>query len=340
MAPDGSDVTGDPSGPRVPGDGTPFALLTVALRTRAETVAELAQLAVRDPADVRDELSLLAADGYLHLEGDRIHYAHPGDAVAGMTSRRAGELGAEVARGLAELAELTARLPELNRSWSLGRGGDGEGLVDVQVFHGADAVVGFWHVEHARRPVRRTDVVLPDAARLHVADPQMQAVWHDASRGEGRRARVIVSIADATHPDAQERLAAELASGVEFRLLAEPPGWFWVADDATVALPLAWGERWPTSVMSVHSRAVAGMAGWIFERLWERAVPVGADGAGWEPLLALMSEGATLEAASRALGISARTGRRRLSEAMGHFGAGSMLELGIAWASGRDVRRR
>jgi hypothetical protein len=49
-----------------------------------------------------------------------------------------------------------------------------------------------------------------------------------------------------------------------------------------------------------------------------------------------MNSGATLEAASRALGISERTGRRRLSEAMSHFGVGSMLELGVAWATARS----
>jgi hypothetical protein len=102
-----------------------------------------------------------------------------------------------------------------------------------------------------------------------------------------------------------------------------------------VALPLVWGESWPTSVMSVRNRAVAGMASWMFERMWERAVPARAEAAGWDPLLTLMNSGATLEAASRALGISERTGRRRLSEAMSHFGVGSMLELGVAWATAR-----
>jgi hypothetical protein len=117
--------------------------------------------------------------------------------------------------------------------------------------------------------------------------------------------------------------------------MAEPPGWFWITDESTVALPLVWGESWPTSVMSVRNRAVAGMASWMFERMWERAVPARAEAAGWDPLLTLMNSGATLEAASRALGISERTGRRRLSEAMSHFGVGSMLELGVAWASAR-----
>ena len=123
--------------------------------------------------------------------------------------------------------------------------------------------------------------------------------------------------------------------GLQLRVMDHPPGWFWVADETTVALPLTWGEAWPTSVIAVRSRAVAGMASWLFERLWERAVPVRTEAADWDPLLLLMDGGATLEAAARALGISERTGRRRVSEAMEHFGVSSMLGLGVAWGDAR-----
>ena len=177
--------------------------------------------------------------------------------------------------------------------------------------------------------------MLPDASRLYVADPAMQAVWHEAGRGEGNRIRVIASIADGVHPEAQQRVGEELAGGLQLRLMEQPPSWFWVTDEETVALPLVWGETWPTSVIAVRSRAVAGLAGWLFDRLWERAVPARAESAAWDQLLTLMEGGATLEAASRALGISDRTGRRRVSEAMDHYGVSSMLALGAAWGAAR-----
>ena len=295
-------------------------LLGVGLRSRATTVAELAGLAVRDEDEVRRDLAKLADEGFVELRGDQISYAAPDEVVADVVRRRAGDLGAEMLRRLADLAEVVGQLPALAREWDVG---------------GADAVVDFWHLRQNREPARRTDVVLPDASRLYVADPAMQTFWHRASRGEGRRARVIVSIKDATHPAAQQRVTEELAGGVQIRALARPPGWFWIADQATVALPLVWGEAWPTSVVAVRGRAVAGMAGWIFERLWERAVPLRSQTAAWDSLLTLLSGGATLEAASRALGISERTGRRRVAEAMDHFGAGSMFELGVAWGGTR-----
>lgn len=313
-------------------DAPALDLLVVALRTRAGTVGELAALAVRDEGGVRQDLVGLERHGYLAVEEDRIRLADPVDVVAEAVRRRAAGLGADLAQGLAELAQVTDRLPALAREWDVGGGSE---RVEVDLFHGPDAVVDLWHVKQATDPSRRTDVVLPDASALYVADPAMQRVWHEASRGEGRRARVIASIADGTHPLAQDRIAEEIAGGVQIRLMESPPSWFWVTDETTVALPVVWGERWPTSVMSIRDRSVAGMASWLFERMWERAVPIGEDAAAWQPLLLLMSGGATLEAAARVLGISERTGRRRLSEAMSHFGVGSMLELGVAWASGR-----
>jgi hypothetical protein len=312
---------------------TALELLGVGLRSRAGTVAELSALAVRDESDVRRDLERLDADGFVVLRGDQIRYTAPEEVVADVVRRRAGDLGAEMLRRLADLSEVVGQLPALAQEWNVGA--SDHQLLDTEVFHGPEAVVDFWHVRQAREPVRRTDVVLPDASRLYVADPAMQKVWHEASQGDGRRARVIARLSDATHPLAQQRLTEELDGGVQIRLMAEPPGWFWITDDSTVALPLVWGERWPTSVIAVRSRAVAGMASWVFERMWERAVPARSDAETWDPLLTLMNGGATLEAASRALGISERTGRRRVSEAMDHFGVGSMLALGVAWGAVR-----
>jgi len=310
-----------------------FELLRVGLRSRAGTVAELAALAVRDEEQARRELRWLAAQGFVELRGDHVGYTAPEEVVADVVRRRAGDLGADLLRQLADLTEVVGRLPELTRDWDLGGVGGGE--LDVEVFHGPEAVVDLWHLRQGRSPARRTDVVLPDASRLYVADPAMQAVWHEAGRGEGHRIRVIASIADGVHPEAQQRVTEELEGGLQLRLMERPPSWFWVTDEETVALPLTWGEAWPTSVIAIRSRAVAGLAGWLFDRLWEGAVPARSVTAAWDALLTLMYGGATLEAASRALGISERTGRRRLAEAMDHYGVDSMLALGVLWGETR-----
>lgn len=309
-------------------------LLAIGLRARPRTVAELAELALIDEAEARARLDVLAEDGYVSLYGDEIRYAAPDEAVAQVVRDRADRIQVELARGLADLAAVVAQLPALSRDWETG--GASQGVLDAEVFHGPSAVTDLWHHLITQRDLRRTDVVLPDGLRLTVADPAMQATWHDVISREGHSARLIARLADASHPTAAERITQELQGGVDIRVLATPPSWFWVADGQVVALPLDWGEGWPTSAIAIHSPAVAGLAQWVFEQLWSLAVPVREGPANWDPLLRLMSGGATLEAASHALGISDRTGRRRLSDAMDHYRASNLFALGVAWGQSQN----
>jgi hypothetical protein len=311
----------------------PLDLLAIGLRARPRTVAALAQLALADVEETRAGLTELAQEGYVRLSGDEIRYAAPDEAVADAVRRRAEQIQGELTRRLADLAAIAGQLPALARDWETG---GGHGVLDMEVFHGPSAVTDLWHELAADRDLRCTSVVLPEGLRLAVADPRMQATWHDVISREGHSARVIVRLADATSPAAADRIGQELAGGVDMRLLADPPSWFWVADGQVVALPLEWGEGWPTSVMALHSPAVAGLAQWVFDRLWSLAVPVRQGAASWDPLLRLISGGATLEAASHALGISDRTGRRRLSDAMDRFGVGNLFALGVAWGRQQD----
>ncbi|MEO8907856.1 MAG: hypothetical protein ABI310_07225, partial [Microbacteriaceae bacterium] len=115
------------------------------------------------------------------------------------------------------------------------------------------------------------------------------------------------------------------------RMHSQLPSWFWIHDDHTVALPLKWGEAWPTSVMALHSEPVAAVLRALFERLWLEAVPAFGAAHNWTPLLRLMRNGATLDAASRWLGIAPRTGRRRIAAAMQYYGTQTLFGLGAAW---------
>lgn len=309
-------------------------LLAIALRVRPRTVAALAEVALRDPATVQTQVEALAADGYLALHGDEIHYLAPDEAVAHVVRRRSAEVTAEVGSRLEQLAELVAQLPALARDWELG--GASHGILDVEVFHGWSAVTDLWHQVIKKQDLRRTDIVLPDASRLYVADPEMQSVWHHVVGREGNRARIIGNLADTARPEAAERISQELSAGVDIRITADPVSWFWVADGEIVALPLRWGEAWPTSAIAIHSPAVAGLAQWVFEEMWSAAVPVREQPATWDPLLRLMARGSTLEAASRALGISDRTGRRRVADAMDHYRVSNLFALGAAWSRKRS----
>jgi hypothetical protein len=317
-----------------------FDLLATGLRSRASSVQELAGLGRRDEGSVRADLRELERHGYLTLSGDRIKYADLPGALAGDVTARADDLLARLTGLVGELTGVAGGFPEVVRAWTVGQRPGA--LAEIEVFHGESAVTDLWHHLLGRHALRRTDIALPDASSLFVADPGMQATWHEVIGADGNRARVLASLRDGTHPEAQARVGEEVAAGLELRLMPRPPSWFWVADETIVALPLQWGEEWPTSVVAIHSRSVAGLASWAFEQLWDQAVPVGDDDAGddvdRDRLLRLMTNGATLEAASRALGISERTGRRRLAAAMDHYRAPNLLALGVAW--GRRSRRQ
>ena len=81
--------------------------------------------------------------------------------------------------------------------------------------------------------------------------------------------------------------------------------------------------------------ALALLVDWVFERLWTEAVELGGAEHPWDSILELMDSGMTMEAASGALGIAPRTGRRRIADAMQHYGASSLFALGGAWSSHR-----
>lgn len=307
-----------------------FDLLAMGLRAQESTVAGIAALAMRPEDEIRERLTALAEAGYVSLDGDHVVWMPPVEAVTADVRRRATELVEQLTSLVGQLTSTAERAPGLARAqqWS-------EGTVVAELFHGESAVTDLWHHLIKRTPLRRTDVMLPDAAPLAAPDPEMQRVWHQVIGEPGNRARVLASVHDIGSPGLADRLAQELAAGLQVRMRADLPSWFWVADGEVIALPLVWGERWPTSVMAVRNPAMAGIATWLFEQLWTGGVDPLTDTASWDPLIRIMSTGSTLEAAAHALGISDRTGRRRIAEAMDHYGVSSPLALGAVWASTR-----
>jgi len=74
-----------------------------------------------------------------------------------------------------------------------------------------------------------------------------------------------------------------------------------------------------------------------FATLWEAATPSRPTAEPWVPLLTLMRRGITLETASRLVGVNPRTGRRRIAQAMEHYGVSTLFALGVAWAADADT---
>jgi len=315
-------------------DAEALGLLVVALRSRPQTVTELAD-AVRRPVDaVAESMRGLADRGLIGLDGEAIRYRRPDAAVLDRTRSSLDGATAELAGALEQARSLLEALPSLLTAWE--ESSTDEHALRLDVLHGPEAANDLWALQASRGAPRFADAVIPDATVLLRPAPERLERFRIRMATSLRRARLVLSVADATAPEAQELIRQQLAQGMRIRMTPAPPSWFWINDDEEVGIPLTWGEAWPTSVMAVRSRPIAQLLRWIFERTWLAAVPVGEPSPSWEPILRLMEQGMTMDAASRALGLSPRTGRRRVAQAMEHHGVNSLFALGGAWRDRRS----
>ncbi len=303
-------------------------LLELIYRSRPATVAELAATAHSDEGETADGVARLALRGAISVHDGTIAYSTPVMWTADVVERevRAMRQGADEAASRIEA--LVADLPALLRHWAVG---DASGdLVPVFVRHGPQAAEDLWY-DIAGEESDSAWGVFPDLGRYLQTDParasrfaqmftgkrSVRALLPRSMAGDGR----LVAIA--------ERYAAV---GVEFRLLDDLPSWFWI-DGEVLGLPIEWGEGWPSSVVGVRSASLAELGRSLFRELWRRGEPIGGVERPWVPLLALMKQGVTLDAASRRLGINPRTGRRRIAAAMEQYGVSTLFALGVAWAA-------
>ena len=303
-------------------------LLELIYRSRPKTVAELATTAHADEGETADAVARLALGGAVSVRDGTIAYATPAMWTADVVEREVRAMRQTSDEAAARIEALVADLPALLRHWAVGEAsGD---LVPVFVRHGPQAAEDLWY-DIAREGSDTAWSVLPDLERYLQTDPARASRFAEMFAGK-RSVRALLprSMAeDARLVAIAQRYAAV---GVEFRLLDDLPSWFWI-DGEVLALPIEWGEGWPSSVVGVRSASLAELGRSLFRELWRRAEPISRVEQPWAPLLALMKQGVTLDAASRRLGINPRTGRRRIAAAMEQYGVSTLFALGVAWAA-------
>jgi len=268
-----------------------------------------------------------------------ITYRRPEAAAAGLTESMLGQVQQQVEEALGGAQRTLGAVPGLVQAWA--EGTSAAPNLQVDVAHGPWAPADMWRLQFTRRVPEVTDVCMPDTSALFSPQSEYQASFWAARAGHEVDVRLLMSLADATNPAGTGRVQGELESGVRIRMHPSPPSFFWIADRDTVGLPLNWGEAWPTSVIAIHSPTLAAVLTWVYERVWAEAVSVeslmsaATDGEGppWDGMLRLMNLGMTMDAAAASLGIAPRTGRRRVADAMSHFGVSSQFALGAAWRS-------
>ena len=304
------------------------ALLELIYRSRPATVAELAATAHADQGETAEAVARLARGGAISVRGGTIEYATPAMWTADVVEREMRAMRRAADGAASRIEALVADLPALLRHWAVGEAsGD---LVPVFVRHGPQAAEDLWY-DIARGESDTAWAVLPDLARYVQSDPARASRFAEVFAGrKSVRALVPRSIAD--DPRLVAIAARYAAVGVEFRILDDLPSWFWI-DGEVLALPIEWGEGWPASVIGVRSAALAELGRSLFRELWRRGEPIGGVEQPWAPLLTLMKQGVTLDAASHRLGINPRTGRRRVAAAMEQYGVSTLFALGVAWAA-------
>lgn len=303
-------------------------LLELIYRSRPKTVTELATTAHADDGETADAVTRLALGGAVSVRDGTIAYATPALWTADVVEGELRAMRQTSDEAAVRIEALVADLPALLRHWAVGEAsGD---LVPVFVRHGPQAAEDLWY-DTAREGSDTAWSVLPDLGRFLQTDPARAGRFAEMF-ADKRSVRALLPRSMAG--DARLVAIAERyeAVGVEFRLLDDLPSWFWIDGDV-LALPIEWGQGWPSSVVGVHSASLAELGRSLFRELWRRAEPIGPVEQPWAPLLALMKQGVTLDAASRRMGINPRTGRRRIAAAMEQYGVSTLFALGVAWAS-------
>jgi hypothetical protein len=236
---------------------------------------------------------------------------------------------------LSDVNALMRALPSLVASDALGSS-DRSDLAG-ELFHGPAAAHELWRRLILQQSERRSACMFPRAEHLLRADTDLSDAWRAALGESEMQVRAIVSIDDMVRPESRAMLEVASASGVEFRAMRRPPSWFWLTDDA-VGLPLQWGDPWPTSAIAIRHEAVVSLMHGLYETWWTRAATLQSQAHPWDAVLALMADGATLETAAHACGVSSRTGRRRIEAAMDYYGVVGAVALGAAWQRERSLR--
>lgn len=303
------------------------SLLALAYRGRPATIAELATLSHISIPEVTESVQRLRDRGQLGGQGGDIVYTNPADWAAETVATHAAELRHTASDLLGEMERIVAELPRMLDHWSIGQ--TSADPMPVVTRHGPRASEDTWF-DLGRRDVGVLNAVLPDITRFLTSPPERVMRFSEAFRSKDA-VRVILSTSSVDDPGVEQLLVAFTAAGMEYRFMDDPPSWFWVDGDQ-LAVPFEWGEPRPTSVVSVRNAALAGMISAYFESLWERAASSTPIAQPWTPLLTLMRKGMTLDTASRVVGVNPRTGRRRIAQAMNHYGVSTLFALGVAWA--------
>jgi hypothetical protein len=308
-------------------DPVTLEILETAYLQRCASVDELRGALPAPPGDLEARLEALYAGGFLAEEDGRLDYTSPYTAFIAIGAARAERIVDEAVRTTA----LMQALPRLIRAWDISEVEDGgRHPLAVNIIHAVSDSGDAWFHHAAAEKTSRPSLVFPEEGPLlaalragHLADLQ-------GRMAEGHL-RVLVNVD--LHPTGElaERLDDVRRLGVRLRRSRNTPSWLYVDAGSIVGVPILWGSPAPTRLLAVRTPPVVAAVALVFDELWHAADRWEDSESPWVPILGLMGQGLTDDAIAQRLGLTDRTVRRRIAEAMVELGVTSRFALGMAW---------
>jgi DNA-binding CsgD family transcriptional regulator/DNA-binding Lrp family transcriptional regulator len=301
-------------------------LYRLILRNSGHTLAELAPLAGLPIGELREQVTRFVGLGVLELQGEVVVPRPPEEALGRLLSE---EVRRVRSRG-EQLDAVRGLLSSLQADHLAATAPTGE-AVEIERLQSSDDVVA---VIRSLSAASSGDLLWMRPDPWNVASGEQLDLWVTDLIASGRRSRAIYQV-DVLR-NAPGTLRRRVEAGEHVRLLAEVPTrmavfgtsaaviveQFHVFDDRRLVL------RQPSLISAMTL---------LFEGLWEKAMPVpGLDahrevrGASAQRLLLTqLAGGAKDEQIARALDLSVRTVRRRVSDVMDELGATSRFQAGV-----------
>lgn len=278
------------------------------------------------PAGARAVLETLETKGFVsRIPGRRVAFvAAPPEVAVEAAVHRQFE-GIERARHSAH------RLSEELRSTSVGAP-----IEVVEVVLGREAVLQRWA---QLQQITTQELLAFDRPPYSKPLPGVN-VDEDVALRRGVSYRIIYSREALEWPGLLPHVQRYVEAGEDARVLPDVPMKLDIVDRKLGLVPLTLGDPGRIEgALLVHSSPLLDTLTFLFEMLWERAVPlrtalvsdasagVGASDRG--PLLALLAAGLKDEAIARKLDVGLRTVHRRVAAMMSELGAETRYQAGL-----------
>lgn len=307
-------------------DDTALAVYETVLADPGRTIAELA-VAVECPTGQLDAtLAELASLDLVQVgDGARVRALSPSVAVVRLVRARLRAVADDAARA-GELIASIDRVAELEPP---------RDETEHRLVHATD-LVGRWRrvvAMAATDAVVESLSVIPDMSVLNYLPADLCDEFFATVRAGKVRFRCVVSADQLTEMGRLSECAAVGGrEGGRIRAARSLPGWFYVIGTSCAGIPRIWGRTPPADTMAhcliTQPGPVAALRA-LFEEIWRRAMPVHTPDPSprdHRSVFCLLAQGESDETVARRLGISVRTVRTRVAEAMAELGAHTRFE--------------